>query len=213
MRGSSQLGDRHRALRAGRAFADRCRLACVRALFLVCLAAACSPAARGGEEPAPRPNEVAIAPEPPAPVEEDVPDPAPSASAGDDPSIVCRQDRGPVPDPVRQPKPPGVKLGPQVTNHIPVEIVQRPVRARFACFRRCYQAGLVRDAKLAGRVSVKFVIEDGTGNVVSVEDAGSNLSDEAVVTCVIDEFKELHFPAPEGGDITVVYPIVFTPSP
>jgi hypothetical protein len=31
------------------------------------------------------------------------------------------------------------------------------------------------------------------------------------VACVIGEYRRLRFPAPEGGTITVIYPIMFSP--
>jgi hypothetical protein len=39
----------------------------------------------------------------------------------------------------------------------------------------------------------------------------SDLPDAAVVKCVVDGFRKLQFPKPEGGIVTVVYPIVFNP--
>ncbi|WP_433932718.1 AgmX/PglI C-terminal domain-containing protein [Sorangium cellulosum] len=41
---------------------------------------------------------------------------------------------------------------------------------------------------------------------------GKPMPDKDVVRCVIAGFRELKFPVPEGGRVTVVYPIVFAPS-
>ncbi len=38
------------------------------------------------------------------------------------------------------------------------------------------------------------------------------MPDRAVVSCVLREFEKFTFPAPEGGVVTVVYPIMFSPS-
>jgi hypothetical protein len=172
---------------------------------------ACAPAAPAPTSPA-EPLPVAIVPKTSGPEPPEPPPlrPEPSAPANEGPPLICRQDRAPgtVKDP--PPRKPKIKVGPQPTNCVRPELVQRPVRERFQCFRRCYQAGLARDPTLSGRVSVRFVIEEDTGVVRDVKDGGSDLSDNAVVACVMEEFKELRFPAP-SGDVTVSYPIVFTP--
>ena len=55
-----------------------------------------------------------------------------------------------------------------------------------------------------------FVI--GTdGSVKSVAERGSTLKDPAMRACVAKAFYGLSFPNPEGGSVTVTYPIHFTP--
>jgi len=57
---------------------------------------------------------------------------------------------------------------------------------------------------------VRFVIgRDGT--VSNVANSGSDLPDAKVVACVASQFERMTFPAPEGGIVTVSYPLVFTP--
>ncbi len=60
------------------------------------------------------------------------------------------------------------------------------------------------------RVAIKFVI-DRSGAVTTAQDGGSDLPDTAVVSCVTRGFTNLSFPQPEGGIVTVVYPIIFNP--
>ena len=99
----------------------------------------------------------------------------------------------------------------KVSGRLGTEIVQQTVRQRFGRFRACYELGLLRRGALEGRVSTKFRIElDGT--VSAAEDAGSDLPDPQVVSCVVDAMKELRFPAPPGGVITVIDPLVFKPT-
>ena len=88
--------------------------------------------------------------------------------------------------------------------------VQRVVRSDFRKFRQCYEDGLHKDPKLAGKVAVRFVI-GSDGKVASAADGGSDLPNPAVVRCVIQSFSSLTFPPPENGKVTVVYPIQFTP--
>ncbi|HEY8074844.1 MAG TPA: AgmX/PglI C-terminal domain-containing protein [Labilithrix sp.] len=94
----------------------------------------------------------------------------------------------------------------QVNGRLPPEVVQRIVRQSFGRIRMCYQTGLRANPKLAGRVAVKFVI-DREGNVSTVRDGGSTLPDQSVITCIVRAFGNLSFPQPEGGIVTVVYPI------
>jgi len=97
----------------------------------------------------------------------------------------------------------------QVSGRLPPEAVQRIVRQNFGRFRACYQGGLERNPGLAGRVATQFVI-GRDGAVSNVSDGGSDLPDAAVRSCVQGAFRGISFPQPEGGVVTVVYPIVFS---
>jgi len=98
----------------------------------------------------------------------------------------------------------------EVNGRLPPEVIQRIVRQNFGRFRLCYENGLRNNPALAGRVSVKFVI-DRSGSVSTSGDGGSDLADPGVVSCVVRGFGNLSFPQPEGGIVTVVYPILFSP--
>ena len=80
----------------------------------------------------------------------------------------------------------------------------------FGRFRLCYENGMRNNPNLQGRVTVKFVI-DRSGAVAMTADGGSDIPDAAVVGCVVRGFSNLSFPQPEGGMVTVVYPIMFAP--
>jgi hypothetical protein len=97
-----------------------------------------------------------------------------------------------------------------VNGYLEPTLIQKIVRQSNGRYRACYEAGLGRDAKLAGRVAVRFVI-GRDGRVVSTADADSNLPDRVAVACVIAAFGTLQFPPPSGGEVTVVYPIMFSP--
>ncbi|MFO0759132.1 MAG: VIT domain-containing protein [Byssovorax sp.] len=108
-------------------------------------------------------------------------------------------------------KPPQVRMGAtQVSGRVPPEIIQRIVRQNFGRFRACYERGLLANANLQGRVSVRFMI-DLDGSVSLAANGGSDLPDSATVACVVNAFRGLSFPQPEGGRITVVYPLMFSP--
>lgn len=95
-------------------------------------------------------------------------------------------------------------------GRLPPETIQRIVRERYPKFRSCYEEGLRRDRNLIGRVTVRFVIGcDGT--ITSIEPVCTSMPDRDVVRCITEEYKPLRFPQPEGGIVTVVYPIMFSP--
>jgi Ca-activated chloride channel family protein len=108
-------------------------------------------------------------------------------------------------------KAPQVRMGAATVNgRLPPEVIQRIVRQNFGRFRVCYEGGLRNNPKLEGRVSVRFVI-GRDGNVSSTGNGGSDLPDSAVVSCVERAISGLSFPQPEGGIVTVVYPVLFSP--
>lgn len=90
------------------------------------------------------------------------------------------------------------------------EAIQGVVRKSFGAFRKCYESALKNDPHLAGTVSVSFVIAPD-GSVQSAADHASTLPDSGAVQCVVGGFGRLTFPPPQGGYVTVVYPIDFKP--
>jgi len=105
-----------------------------------------------------------------------------------------------------------VRLGTTtVTGRLPPEVVQRIVRQNYGRFRVCYESGLRSNPSLQGRVAVRFVI-GRDGGVSNVANGGSDLPDQNVTQCVIRAFYGLSFPEPEGGIVTVLYPIIFSPN-
>ncbi len=107
---------------------------------------------------------------------------------------------------------PTMRQGPLTANgHLPPEVIQRIVRQNFGRFKLCYTEGLRQNPSLNGRVAVKFVI-GRDGSVTTSADGGSDLADRSVTQCVIRGFGNLSFPSPDGGIVTVVYPLIFSPS-
>jgi hypothetical protein len=108
-------------------------------------------------------------------------------------------------------KTPQVRMGAtQVSGRLPGEVIRRIVRQNFGRFRLCYEQGLGRNPNLEGRVTVRFVI-GRDGAVSNVSNGGSDLPDSSVVSCVVKAFYGLSFPKPEGGIVTVSYPIMLQP--
>jgi hypothetical protein len=110
-----------------------------------------------------------------------------------------------------QTRAPSIRQGATTVNgRLPPEVIQRIVRQNFGRFRLCYENGMRTNPNLAGRVAVKFVI-DRSGSVSTASDGGSDIPDQGVISCVVRGFGNLSFPQPEGGIVTVVYPIIFNP--
>jgi hypothetical protein len=99
------------------------------------------------------------------------------------------------------------------SGRLPLVVIRQVVRAKYGAFRDCFEGGLARHPKLAGLVTVRFIIErDGNvGKVSNVAHGGSDLPDEDVTQCLIQRFRGLRFPAPNGGVVTVQYPILLRP--
>lgn len=98
-----------------------------------------------------------------------------------------------------------------VSGRLPAETIRKIVRASFGKYRKCYEAGLGKDPTLEGKVIVRFVI-DRQGKVSAVGIAPeSTMPDDTVSTCIAEAYKTLEFPQPEGGIVTVTYPIMFSP--
>jgi hypothetical protein len=98
----------------------------------------------------------------------------------------------------------------EVSGRLPPEVIQRIVRQNYGRFRVCYEQGLARNPNLEGRVTIRFII-GRDGSVSNVSKGGSDLPDSGVAGCVVNAFYGLSFPQPEGGIVTVVYPIMFAP--
>jgi TonB family protein len=131
----------------------------------------------------------------------------------------------PAPTPRRQKPPASIK------GRLPPYVIQRTVRSAFVELRKCYQAGLGRNARLEGQVTVRFVInragqvQDARSVTVPDRDTildqtavrkptastpATTLNDPEAVACIVDRFRALRFPA-RDSTIRVVYPIRFSP--
>jgi pSer/pThr/pTyr-binding forkhead associated (FHA) protein len=98
----------------------------------------------------------------------------------------------------------------RINGRLPPDTIRRVVRQNHTRLKLCYEKGLMTNPTLSGRVNVRFVI-GGEGRVTHVTEAGSDLPDSNVVRCVTRAFYDIGFPKPEGGIVTVVYPISFSP--
>jgi hypothetical protein len=95
-------------------------------------------------------------------------------------------------------------------KRLPPEVIQQRIREQYDRIRACYDRGRRRDPTLKGRVTVRFVIgRDGRVMFANVLD--NTLPDCSVAACVRDEIRATTFPKPEGGVVTIVYPLMLGP--
>lgn len=97
-----------------------------------------------------------------------------------------------------------------VDGRLPPEAVQRVVRANMGRMRLCYEDGLRNNPSLAGRITVRFVI-DRDGTVAFAKESDGSFPDGRVGACVVQGFRSLSFPDSEGGVIDVSYSLSLSP--
>lgn len=89
---------------------------------------------------------------------------------------------------------------------------QRVVRQNSGRIRFCYEKALRTNPALRGNVVVKLVV-DASGAVTTALDGGSDIADQAVVSCVLQCFKRMRFSEPrERSGATFVHSLRFDPS-
>jgi hypothetical protein len=98
----------------------------------------------------------------------------------------------------------------------PNYIQQRVREDFFPLARQCYADGMAGNPALAGSVVFAFNIvgDEKTGGIVEAVDVlnTSTLRDPDVIDCMRQSFLGISFPPPAGGgEVTVIYPIVFDP--
>ena len=100
----------------------------------------------------------------------------------------------------------------QVRGSLDREIVRRIIRRHINEVRFCYEQALSIQAKLGGRILVKFMIASN-GQVLSSVVESSTLGNARVEGCTAQAVRRWEFPRPEGGGLVMVtYPFVLTPA-
>lgn len=90
-------------------------------------------------------------------------------------------------------------------------LVTRQIRTRISAIQRCYERELRNNPTLAGRVLVRFTIQEA-GTVSGATAVENTTGSPAVANCVVDTIRRFRFnPGPEGGSVTYSYPFVFAP--
>ncbi len=125
------------------------------------------------------------------------------AGAGTTPS--AKQAPPEPPTPAVAPTPTPASPAPEASEPgLDKEEIRAVIRTAHDQVEYCYQKQLLRNAKLAGRVTVVFrIVADGTVDTVSA----SGLGDATVESCVAEVIRALHFPHPRNAAfVNVTYP-------
>lgn len=89
------------------------------------------------------------------------------------------------------------------------DVIESVIRRRVDRIRLCYERQLNFNPKLAGKISVRFIIGK-SGEVLSSKALDDTMKNAAVKNCILEEVKTWTFPQPEGGTlVNVDYPFVF----
>ncbi len=97
---------------------------------------------------------------------------------------------------------------PQVSGYLSAEEINRVVRANQAALRYCYESEVQRQRGLKGKVIVQWRV-DRAGLVPSARVASTTLNDSRVEGCIVRQVRKWHFPKPDGGEVSVMYPFIF----
>jgi TonB family protein len=92
------------------------------------------------------------------------------------------------------------------------ELIRQVIRENIKEIRYCYERELTTSPRLAGTVTMKFIIS-ATGAVSSSEVARSTVNNAGLEQCVAARMRTWTFPKVVGGGIVMVtYPFIFKPS-
>lgn len=97
---------------------------------------------------------------------------------------------------------------PQVSGYLSAEEINRVVRANQAALRYCYESEVQRQRGLKGKVIVQWRVDRG-GLVPTARVASTTLNNSSVEGCIVRQVRKWHFPKPDGGEVSVMYPFIF----
>jgi hypothetical protein len=102
----------------------------------------------------------------------------------------------------------------QVMGSIDKELIRKVIQEHAAQIRFCYEDQLVVNPKLAGKVSIKWVIDaDGNASNATVDTGSTTLASDKVHQCMMARIVSWQFPKPKGGGIAVItYPWILRAS-
>lgn len=96
----------------------------------------------------------------------------------------------------------------QVMGSIDKELVRKVIQDHAAQIRYCYEQQLTLNPRLAGKVSIKWVINaDGSASSAQIDPSATTLENDQVHQCMMSRIQSWQFPKPMGGGIAVItYP-------
>jgi hypothetical protein len=99
----------------------------------------------------------------------------------------------------------------KVEGHLDRGEIQKVINAHIHELQGCFERQLIMNPNLAGKVTFEWVIGlGGAVNVVKIK--ASSLSSNEATSCMQAAIRRWQFPAPSGGQVTVIYPIALASS-
>jgi len=89
--------------------------------------------------------------------------------------------------------------------------VKKELNTRATAFKMCYEKALNVNAKLSGKLSIKFTISE-SGRVTKATIITDEIKDPSVTSCVLEKVKSITFAKPQGGSVEFIFPFVFKSS-
>jgi hypothetical protein len=101
-----------------------------------------------------------------------------------------------------------------VMGSIDKELIRKVIQEHAAQIRFCYEEQLAVNPKLAGKVTIRWVIDaDGNASNATVDAGGTALASDKVHQCMMARIVSWQFPKPKGGGIAVIsYPWILRAS-
>ena len=88
--------------------------------------------------------------------------------------------------------------------------VSKAIAGRMGRIRRCYERELQKTSKkMTGKVSIEWVVKTN-GRVRGAKVKLNTLGNAKVASCVVKEIRKVKFPRPKGGEVTIVFPFIFS---
>lgn len=103
----------------------------------------------------------------------------------------------------------GISATPVIKGALSKDEVRHVLKRNNERIRYCYEQQLLKNPKLKGTASVRFVIV-ASGLVSTSELVSTTINNKNVEDCLVKAVSTFQFPKPKGnGSVTVTYPFTF----
>ncbi len=89
--------------------------------------------------------------------------------------------------------------------------IQKAINKKLYRLTYCYEKALLRKPNLSGIIKIQWTIKRNR-KVKGTKIVSSQMKDSKLHKCLMKEIRKIRFPAPKGGDATVIYPFKFKPT-
>lgn len=99
----------------------------------------------------------------------------------------------------------------RIQGKLPTESVTGLVKDKRYSMRECYQKGLDKDPTLKGEMSVQFTVSGDTGKVIAALERNTDIGNQAVRDCILNNIKTWQLAATRQGDSVVRFDMLLIP--